>query len=156
MKTDELVFQKYCSICKYMKKNKNFTERVFSSKYFDKTSDESLAQVIRDFNAPLNIQTVYNCIKRHHLQQTTALAKFENTIKLINPTAGETEHELGLDEFIHLGREKVSTGEIKINAQTYLGAIKIKAEIEKGNKDTKLELLKQMFQGASPDDTRTE
>lgn len=139
-----------------MKRNKNFTERLFSSKYFDKTSDESLPQVIRDFQAPLNVQSVYVCLKRHHLQYTTDLKKFENTIQLIDPQAGETEHELGLDEFIKRGREKVNTGEIAINATSYLAAIRIKADIEKSSKDRKLDMLKQMFQGAAPDDTRTE
>lgn len=60
-------------------------------------------------------------------------------------------HEVGLDEFIKLGREKLNRGEMPINAATYLQAIKTKADIDKANKDRGVDVFKTMFKGAAPE-----
>lgn len=67
-------------------------------------------------------------------------------------------YEIGLDEFIALGRDRLKRGDMSISSSNYIAAIKVKAEIERTTKDRRLEMLKNMFVGAAPkkeiDDTR--
>jgi hypothetical protein len=60
------------------------------------------------------------------------------------------QHEIALDDFIKLGRERVRKGEIVISASNYIAAIKVKADIERSTKDRRLEMLRTMFAGAAP------
>lgn len=59
-------------------------------------------------------------------------------------------YEIGLDEFIALGRDRLKHGDMAISASNYIAAIKTKAEIERTTKDRRLEMLKNMFVGAAP------
>lgn len=63
------------------------------------------------------------------------------------------QHEVALDDFIKLGREKVRKGEMLISAANYIAAIKVKTDIERSTKDRRLEMLKTMFAGAAPKGT---
>lgn len=166
----ELKFQKYCKHCKYMKKYPGYTYRLFNSKYFDKQGMESLPDVMRAFKVPINQQTVYNCLKRHfpsynnraavsvnNKGQTIVDARFAATETVLDtPTGTVKMHEAGLDEFIAEGRNMVKRGEIAITAANYITAIRVKADIEKSNKDRKLDLLKTMFSGAAPSEKTVE
>jgi hypothetical protein len=76
------------------------------------------------------------------------IAKVDATAKIIE--AGKTNADMGLDDFIQAGRDKLARGELVINSQTFLTAIKIKKDDEKSNKDRKVDLLRTMFSGAGP------
>lgn len=157
-------YQKYCKTCKYMKKHEGFTYRLLHSKYFDPNGPETMPDVLRAFQVPIHLQTVYSCLKRHHANLNLRAAvvvtndgkllidkRMKETQELIEaPANGETNHELGLDDFIAKGRNMLARGDMMITASTYLSAIKIKADIEKSTKDRRLDALKAMFQGAGP------
>lgn len=155
-----LNYNKYCKHCKYMKRHGAYTQDLFESKYFEKNGQLSLPETMKKYQVDIPVQTIYNCLKRHHHNYTDKPDFILNgkgelitaTEKLISqPSEGERVHEMGLDEFINQGREMVARGEIAITASNYITAIKVKAEIEKSNKDRKLDLLKTMFSGAAPE-----
>jgi hypothetical protein len=159
-----LNYNKYCAHCRYLKKYQGYCQELFHSKYFDTQAQLSLPDVLRKYDVKTPVQSVYNCLKRHHAQyakpEQRAVTRLGINIQtelqateslLEQPNGITTNHELGLDEFIDMGRRKVAAGEIAITGQTYLTAIKVKADIEKTNKDRKLDMLKTMFAGAAPE-----
>jgi lipopolysaccharide biosynthesis regulator YciM len=90
-----------------------------------------------------------------HKEVPSELAKIDmeaidNTVAIIEGGRATSVHEQALDEFISIGRAKMDLGQVPISAANYIAAIKIKADIEKGNKDRKVDLLKNMFSGAAP------
>lgn len=75
----------------------------------------------------------------------------ENTGKVIEaPVGARQKYEIGLDEFIEAGRDRLKHNEMTISAANYISAIKVKAEIERTTKDRRLEMLRSMFTGAAP------
>lgn len=127
---------------------------------------------------PVKDQTLYRHMKRHQIkdiERSETLLKIqgkesavwqrtagnrsikknpkeiiETTEKVIEGTPGRQAHEIGLDEFIEVGRAKLKIGDMNISAANYVTAIKIKAEIESKTKDRRLEMLRSMFSGAAP------
>lgn len=74
-----------------------------------------------------------------------------NTTDIVEaPVPTGQKHEIGLDEFIEMGRAKLKIGDMNISAANYISAIKVKAEIERTTKDRRLEMLRSMFSGAAP------
>jgi K+-transporting ATPase c subunit len=91
------------------------------------------------------------------LKSETGLKKEEakdldSTVAVVEtlPTGPTTKYELGLDEFIEMGRAKLKIGDMNISAANYISAIKVKADIESRTKDRRLEMLRSMFAGAAP------
>lgn len=160
-----ITLNKYCSHCNFMKKYKAYCQEVFNSTYFDKTEQLTLPSVMAKYSCTIPRQTVYNCLKRHHAAflnrpatrvnskgEVVVDSRFAATETILDtPTGLVKNHELGLDEFINKGRDMVARGEIAITAANYITAIRIKSEIDKSNKDRKLDLLKSMFSGAAPE-----
>lgn len=156
-----LKYSKRCVHCKYMKKKPGYTYRVFNSKYFNSQGQESLPDVWRSFGVDMHPQTIYNCLKRHFKNYKPAVSmtlngdisqKLAATEGLLEGRIPLNSHEVGLEEFISQGREMVRRGEMAITASNYITAIKVKSEIDRTNKDRKLDLLKTMFSGAAPKD----
>lgn len=168
-----------CSVCQYMKKHKEYRAACLRSTYFDPKGTESLLQVNEKWGYPVKQQTLYRHMQRHQvrdLQNAEAINKLNgvespvwqrkanagprnkvdavaltNTQEVIEaPVITGQEHELGLDEFIQKGREKIATGQMSFTAANYITAIKVKSDIEKNTKDRRLEMLRSMFQGAAP------
>jgi hypothetical protein len=128
------------------------------------TGMESMAEVAIAFKVDINLNTLYKCMKNHHAHMKGKPAirvnqkgevvidnNYITTQDLINSPDGIiNNHELGLDEIIHHGRNLLASGQMQVTAQHFISAIKVKADIEKSNKDRKLDLLKSMFTGAAP------
>lgn len=148
-----------CSVCRYMRKHDDFRRRIIQSSYFNPMARENLMDVLAAFGEPFASGTLYQHIRRHQPRDIVKAMKKYEPIPLLAPTlqvieaepgASTTNHEIGLDDFIQKGREKLAMGELQITATTFLQAIKIKADNEKGNKDRRLDALKTMFRGAAP------
>lgn len=153
-----------CSVCQFMKKNKDFRDRVFASSYFsDDTTKESPVKINKSYGEPFKQVTMYACLKRHwgHLMVREASRVVDGKLiidKRMKPTfevienvpQGMTEHEIGLDEFIREGRAKLQRGELQITATTYLTAIKTKMDNDAKTKDRRLDMLSGLFKGAAP------
>lgn len=157
--TKDLEFQKYCKHCKYMKRYKGYTHEVFNSKYFDKQAELTLPQVMIKYNVTISQQTVYSCLKKHFPQFNAKIAPllaqtYQNTITLIEGNENDKPHEQVLDEFISRGRSMIRSGEMIITAPTLIQAINTKANIEKSQKDRKLEMIKAFFAGKDADEDK--
>lgn len=132
------------------------------STYFEPQGSESLSNVNHAFGDPFGISLIYAHMKRHQAKDLIKAAKkfdgngnliidnrFPATIEVVEADSNSTtNHELGLDDFIAEGRNKLARRELAISATTFLQAIKIKADIEKSTKDRRLDAMKSMFGGA--------
>jgi 5-hydroxyisourate hydrolase-like protein (transthyretin family) len=75
----------------------------------------------------------------------------QNTETVIDaPLSRRQQYEIGLDEFIALGRDRLKHNEMAISAANFIAAVKVKADIERTTKDRRLEMLRSMFSGAAP------
>lgn len=141
-----------------MKKNPAFRLRVMQSKYFNPAGHESVATVVHDFADPFTMPSMYTHLQRHQESDIQKARKRFKEIdhphnvplaKVAGAVEGEVlstqQHELGLDEFIREGREKLLRKEMTISASNYLEAIKIKAGIEKNTKDRRMDMIKSFF-----------
>ena len=149
-----------------MKKNPTFRLRVMQSKYFDPGGHESLARVVHDFGDPFSMTAIYLHMSRHQEGDLmTARKRFKeiehpqqgivNALAAVEGDVVSTGvHELGLDEFIREGRQKLLRKEMTISATNYLAAIKIKADIQKGDKDRKLDAIKSFFAGGKSENDK--
>lgn len=161
-----------------MKRNRDFSVALLLSSYFNPKGQESLPEVNKRFGEPFTQITLYKHTQRHMKPNVprwmklngleekknwhTALEKtkvataeklevLENTMEVIDKTPSSfSPHERALDKFIQKGDEMVDDGLLKITAQTYIQAIKAKAEIESKNKDRRFNALREMFSGAAP------
>ena len=163
MNPKTLPYQKYCKHCKYMKSHPGYAQRVLGSQYFDSQSTETFPQVFGFFKPPMNVQTAYTCMKKHFAQFQKEVSithegeivvdKRRKSLGAVLEEHGSSNHDIGLDEFIELGRQMVKDGRINITGQTYLQAIKIKKDDEKGNKDREADMIKAFFAGKPNDKT---
>jgi hypothetical protein len=161
-----------------MRRNRDFGVALLLSSYFQPKGKESLPEVLKRFGSPWPLISLYSHCQRHmrdnlprwmksydlvekknwekaleHTRIATAEKKelIENTLEVINKTStSTTPHEQSLDDFITKGAEMVKEGKINITATTYIQAIRAKADIEKSNKDRRLDAMKAMFTGAAP------
>jgi len=163
------VYWPNCSVCQYMKKNRDFRYRIMQSTYFNPNGTESAGEVVHAFGDPFVLSTFYAHMQRHQhkdlikaqvVYDKSELAKTETVSPAVVIGAVEGEivssrpHEQGLDEFIKEGREKLIRKELQITSTSYLQAIKIKMDNEAKTKDRRLDAVKTMFKGIT-DDTRT-
>lgn len=141
-------------VCQYLKKNPDVRFRVNRSTYFNPDGQETVLSVFRDAKTDFKTITIYAHLKRHQAKQReTALTQPVNpiitTMKLVEGPNGESQHEMGLDEFITEGRNKLARGELLITSNTYLQALKIKHDADKSNKDRRMDALKALFAGGA-------
>ena len=153
-----------CSVCQMCRRNKQFRDRLFASSYFNQGQGESPTDVNRDFNSPFKQTTLYACLKRHHYTELIRPPskivdgklivdnRIKPTFDVIEtlPAGITSNHEMGLDDFIQQGREKLARGELQITATTFLQAIKTKMDNDAKTKDRRADLLSGLFKGAAP------
>lgn len=141
-----------------MKKHPEFREQINASKYLDPMGSETLLAVVHRWNDPFGASAMYQHMKRHQSRdliraEKAAVAAATPFAVIEAPVDGQSQHDMGLDEVITLGRRSVASGQIKITGSLLLQAIKIKADIEKSTKDRRLDAVKMMkgaFSGSSP------
>lgn len=160
-----------------MKKDKDFRDACMACTYFNPDGKETLMDVNNRYGHPFKMPTLYRHMTVHQAEdihmaeklleirgiksvnwqrQTRAtkpdidIKTVESTVEIVEGKKGKPTFEVALDEFIDVGRAKMDMGQIPISATNYIQAIKVKADIDKSNKDRKLDLLKGMFQGAAP------
>lgn len=163
-----------CSVCQYLKKHQDLKLALMNSSYFNADGVESVPQVLARYNVSIPLTNMYTHFKRHQAKDLenrrlqVALKQVEDAREhkqLIKRTEGpvaiqgvpidvlgddyKPEHVLGLEEFIKAGREKMRRGEMPFTASNYLQAIKIHSEIDKAKQDSKVDVFKTMFAGAS-------
>lgn len=140
------------------------------STYFDSKGEESLMAVNNRWKTGIKPNMLYKHMQTHQASdiafaEASALITgepskvpqrkkddLESTEALIEGPSmtPQAEYEVGLDEFIRMGAARLKSGGMSISAANYIQAIKTKADIERTQKDRRLELLKNMFSGAAP------
>lgn len=167
------IYYPLCSICNYMREDREFTKAVILSTYFTEEGFESLTTVAKRFHVPFKTITLYTHCKNHMkpkidvwrrhfglLEKTAVMKKREaakelmaNTEGLVEaPVLSQAQHEIALDAFIAKGQKKLDFDNMPITPATFIQAIRTKAEIEKATKDRRYDALKNMFIGAAPKD----
>lgn len=154
------VYWPNCSVCQFMKKNKDFRFRIMQSTYFNPQGNETMMDVVHTWGDPFGSSIMYAHFKRHQAKDLIrAASRFDDkgnlmidkrmkptveVIEHIDPKA-TTNYELGLDEFIQSGRDKLARGEMQVSASTFVAAIKTKSDIDKNTKDRRLDMIKAFF-----------
>lgn len=152
-----------CSVCQYMKRNKDFRFLIFDSSYFNPESKTSPQKINRSYGEQFKQVTLLACLRKHHKGavnrapskivngQLVIDSRMKPTFEVIEmPTGSTTNHELGLDDFIAKGRDKLARGELQLTATTFLQAIKIKMDNDAKTKDRRVDMLQGLFKGAAP------
>lgn len=153
-----------CSVCQMMKKNTQFRFKIFNSSYFNPESTRGPMRVNKEYGNPFSYGNLYRCLKVHHgaqlinptVQVVDGHLVIDNRLKpayeIVEgiPPGSVTNHELGLDDFIAKGREKLARGELQITASTFLTAIKTKMDNDAKTKDRRADMLQGLFKGAAP------
>jgi len=142
-----MAYSKRCSVCQYLRKHKAFRIRLLDSTYFNPEGHETLMDVVRNMEAPLSKDVLYQHFRKHEpqLRPSTPL---ENTVQIVE--TGDKNHIDTLDLFIQQGKELLKRKQLTITSTNLLQAIKVKSDDEKANKDRKVDLLRTMFAGAGP------
>ena len=150
-----------------MKKNKDFRFRIMQSTYFNPQGSETMMDVVHSWGDPFGSSIMYAHFKRHQAKDLIrAASKFDENgnlaidnrmkptievIESIDPKS-TTNYELGLDEFIKAGRDKLARGEMQVSGTTLVAAINAKANIDKNTKDRRLDTIKAFFIDGQKDD----
>lgn len=164
------VYWPNCSVCVFMKKNPGFRQRIMLSTYFNPQGAENMMDVVRAWGSPFGSSIMYAHFKRHQAKDLIrAASKFDENGNLVidtrmKPTIevvesidpkSTTNYELGLDEFIKAGRDKLARGEMAISGTTFIAAINAKANIDKNTKDRRLEMIKSFFTNGQDKDDKS-
>jgi hypothetical protein len=118
--------------------------------------------VNRAFGEPFKEQNLYRCLKQHHgyllVQAPTKVVdgqiiidnRIKPTFEVVENTQGTSNAELGLEEFINKGRDKLARGEMQISAATFVAALGKRMDIDAKTKDRRADMLQGLFKGAAP------
>lgn len=154
-----------CQTCLFSKEHPKFHHDLLRCQYFDVNSLESIIDVMWKHRCPLKVLNVQRHCKNHlkpkmdasaahQVAQALLLGKKDASEVLGRPLEGQVIettsglHEEVLDATIKKYYSELKADRIKITADIGLKAIKIKSDIEKANKDRKLDALK-AFSGMS-------
>lgn len=153
-----------------MRTHPRFKLDTLQSTYFNPKGEESLTACNTRWKTGIGMPLLYKHMQKHQASdiaysEASALItgepskvpqrkkdELDATEALIEGPSmtPQSEYEIGLDDFIRMGTARLKSGGMQISAANYIQAIKTKADIERTQKDRKLELLKSMFSGAAP------
>lgn len=143
-----------CGVCRYMRSHPDFKLAIMNSKYFNTLGTEEAMTVVRRYGAPFTSKRMYTHFRMHQRRERQLMigkpATVDGVIINWDDKPEEGFHRLALDDFIRAGERKMKAGEMPVNAQTFLSAIKIKLDDESRGKDRKADIFKTMFKGAAP------
>jgi hypothetical protein len=150
-----------CQTCVFEKSHDGFRQALLQCNYFNVNSLDSIIDVMWKFQCPLKVINVQRHCKNHlrPMVEKSVTAKVAQALTLGKTMATEVLqgtvvestgnlHEEVLDATIKKYYTELKADHIKITADIGLKAIKIKSDIEKANKDRKLDALK-AFSGMS-------
>lgn len=133
------IYSPTCSVCQFMRRHPDFRAQIIESKHFNTDGVETVRDVCKRWDLPFTETTVYRHLAKHQPKDLTTIP--ESDVKVVE---SKDAHISGLDDFIAQGREKLARGELHISADSFLKAVKTKADIESKNKDRSLDALKLM------------
>jgi len=160
-----------CRTCAYAKENSHWRKQLQQTRWFDENSPETISDFYHRTTPPVPYLAFY----RHMLNHTTVMKhSLENRKKkeqglpinreiapdilvpdLSNVEVVDTDYMGALDETIRKFHTAVRTNKIPLSLTGGLQAIKIRADIDKSNKDRKLDAFKAFSGMAKSERTET-
>lgn len=152
----------------FMRETPEFRIRIYKSTYFDKIRGiESIGMILSDFPQGPSQGAVSQHIKNNHMMMNEKLQKQRAEAVLAQKKEPEVEaivkqaltgevistdpfYIRSLDTYISQGEELVKKNQLKINANSFLAAVKLRADYDKGKKDRSADLIKTLAGLASP------
>ena len=154
MATKNKIYYARCTVCAYMKENPNWYAQFKKINYFDPSSPENASEFFIRTSPPFSRESYYRHLRHHTalLKSMIANAKSRNVkgtlvkqevidLKVFADDS-PSDHVDALDDVINRFHRAVREGKVPMTMQGGLQAIKIKADIEKSNKDRKVDLFK--------------
>lgn len=160
-----------CATCTMSKKNVPLRRRIRYAAYKRETGDETLQDIANEIG--VGQASIYNHVKKHmedisdkyidrsrvqaakKVAEVRAKVQEEMELTLESDAYDQIEGRpleiVALDDYIAQGKAMIDNKEIKINATSFLTAVKIKNDWAKGQASTKLDFLKAVYAYASND-----
>lgn len=153
------IYYKRCATCNYMRKNPGWYKQLKKTSFFTENSPETPLQFYNRTQPPMGLAAFYKHMKNH-----TTLAKEKMMAQTLTATkpdlpvfgelieGGDTDYVQALDDTIRKFHTQIRDNQIQLTLTGGLQAIKIRADIEKANKDRKLDAFK-AFSGMAKHET---
>ncbi len=158
------IYYPRCQTCAYMKKNQDWYKQLLQTSYYDEASPETPGQFYARTAPPFPQRAYYRHLQNHSQKVKEKLAR-EAIRKAKNLATVTQQHNIELDELqrvvevesksdytgalddiIRKFHADVKSNRIKVTGGIGMQAIKLRADIDKGKKDQKIDVLK-MFAG---------
>lgn len=148
-----LKLNKLCKVCDEVKENTSLLNRIYNTKYYLKSSKESLNQLHEEYADVFSYRSLLNHVKKHqfmsdgdykdrHLRKIAKDAEKKILKRQI-------ESKEVWDEVISQGMEKLQSGELSMRTSDLLKAAKDKSDHEMKVKDQQLAMAEMMWFFAS-------
>lgn len=153
------------------KKDVRLRRRIRYAAYKRETGDETLQDISNEIG--VSQASIYNHVKKHMEDISdryegrraiyTAKKQAEVSVRVIEEAETVIKQDqiegiemrpveiIGLDDYIALGIADIKNGNMKMTAQTWLAAVKIKTDWSKNRENNKLDFLKAIYAYSSGD-----
>lgn len=141
-------YSKRCVVCKFVKTHSKAKEDYAHIRAANPSGHMSIRMFQSKWMPSTSTFSIHNHFKKHVFkvdEQTKTIVVPTSQKEVQNASNSKAAHESTLDTFITQFDEAVRKRELKITVKDGLSAIKIKADIEKANKDRKKDILKAMI-----------
>lgn len=148
-----LKLNKLCKVCDEVKANTKLLNRIYNSKYYLKSSKESLLQLQEEYADVFSYRSLLNHVKKHQF-----MSEGDYKDRHLRKIASDAEKKIlkrqieskeVWDEVINQGMEKLQSGELTMRTSDLLKAAKDKSDHEMKVKDQQLAMAEMMWFFAS-------
>lgn len=148
-----LKLNKLCKVCDEVKENTKLLNRIYNSKYYLKSSKESLLQLQEEYADVFSYRSLLNHVKKHQF-----MSEGDYKDRHLRKIASDAEKKIlkrqieskeVWDEVINQGMEKLQSGELQMRTGDLLKAAKDKSDHEMKVKDQQLAMAEMMWFFAS-------
>lgn len=148
-----LKLNKLCKVCDEVKENTSLLNRIYNSKYYLKSSKESLLQIHEEYADVFSYRSLLNHVKKHQFMSEGDF-KDRHLRKIAKDAEKkilkrQIESKEVWDEVINQGMEKLQSGELTMRTADLLKAAKDKSDHEMKVKDQQLAMAEMMWFFAS-------
>ena len=148
-----LKLNKLCKVCDEVKENTSLLNRIYNSKYYLKSSKESLLQIQEEYADVFSYRSLLNHVKKHQFMSEGDF-KDRHLRKIAKDAEKkilkrQIESKEVWDEVINQGMEKLQSGELQMRTADLLKAAKDKSDHEMKVKDQQLAMAEMMWFFAS-------
>lgn len=148
-----LKLNKLCKVCDEVKENTALLNRIYNTKFYIKSSKESLNQLHEEYADVFSYRSLLNHVKKHQF-----MSEGDYKDRHLRKIAKDAEKKIlkrqieskeVWDEVINQGMEKLQSGELTMRTADLLKAAKDKSDHEMKVKDQQLAMAEMMWFFAS-------